>query len=96
MMQYNTRLNGLQVQIQRSQMLGEKDRVVFIWKPETKFPLTDKQVEQIENNCKKYIVAQGLANKLYPITDEDKVAIELPPSNRGRYVTVAQALKGEF
>jgi len=96
-MQFNTRLNGLQVLLESTPiLLGEKRKVIFKWDSQTKFPLTAKQVDKIESNCTHYIVAQGLANKLYPLNDDDKLTISLPPSTRGRYITVAQALKGEF
>lgn len=96
-MQYNTRLNGLQVILESTPvLLGEKRRVIFKWDSQTKFPLTNKQVALIEKNCTKYIVAQGLANKLYPSTDDDRVPIDLPPATKGRYVTIDKALEGEF
>ena len=93
---YQTRLNGLKVQIQRSQMLGEKDKVVFIWSSETGFPLTLKQKEKIESNCIWYISGDGVKNKLYPITDEDKRAIPTGSATSGKYVSVSQALKEKF
>ena len=93
---YSTRVNGLKVQIQRVTMIGEADKVVFIWSSETSLPLSSKDKAQIESNCKWYISGGGFKNKFYPITEEDKIAIQLPPSNQGRYLSISEALKREF
>jgi len=93
---YSTALNGLSVQIQRTNMVGEKDKIVFIWSPETSLPLSAKDRAKIESNCIWYLSGGGFKNKLYSFTEEDKIAIPLPPSNQGRYVSVKEALEREF
>ena len=93
---YQTRLNGLSVQIHRAQMMNEKDKVVFIWSPETGLPLNSKHKNKIESNCKWYISGQGVKNKLYPNNEDEKKAITLPSANNGKYVSIAQAVEGEF
>ena len=93
---YNTRLIGLSILLDRSNLLGEEDKVVFRWEPRTVFPLSAKNVQQIEDNCKTYIIGDGLSQRLYPKNELEKKPITLPASNKGRYVTIEKALAGEF
>jgi len=91
MLVYQTRLIGLNVIVGRD---GLGDRVhKFKWVNSIKLPLTDKQIEKIESNCKYFIVGSGLKQSLYKINVEPET---LPPSNQGKYVSVADAVSGEF
>ena len=92
---YNTRLVGLSVTIDKAQMAGEKDKVVFTWSTETGLPLTTAHKDKIQANCS-YYLAGDFTFKLYPESEEEKEGSVSLPSTKGKYVTVVKALSSKF